>query len=79
MTAAFVGCAMQAGLLALTNRASFTTPEQWVMTAIAFVVYMLLGSAVVLGVWALGRYQRVRVGQLRLAQERAEQAVRERE
>ncbi|MDO5645521.1 MAG: histidine kinase [Dermabacter sp.] len=45
------------------------------ITAIIFTI----SSIVVLAVWALGRYQRVKVVQLRLARERASQAERERE
>jgi signal transduction histidine kinase len=77
MTAAFVGCAMQAGWVTVGS----WDPEHGALgpSVVSFIGLFLAGSMVLLGIWAVARYQRVRVDQLRMAREQAEQAVRERE
>jgi signal transduction histidine kinase len=76
LAAAFLGCAMQSLWASVLSMAM---ANDLLVTLAAFVAYFFLGSLVVLGTWALARYGRVRVDQLRLAREQVEQAVRERE
>lgn len=77
MSAAFLGCALQAGWVAVD---AWDPEYSSIGLSIAqFIGLFLAGSMVLLGIWAIARYQRVRVEQLDMAREQAEQAVRERE
>jgi signal transduction histidine kinase len=77
LIAAFLGCAMQAGWVTVdTWDPEFSSLPGSVAT---FIGLFLAGSMVLLGIWAVARYQRVRVEQLDMAREQAAQAVRERE
>ncbi|UEJ82621.1 sensor histidine kinase [Brachybacterium halotolerans subsp. kimchii] len=71
----FVGALLQSVALAFV----LGNGEVWYLQIVASIVVFMFGCALVLATWATGRYQRVRVDQLRMAREAAAQAVRERE
>ncbi|GAB2547497.1 sensor histidine kinase [Brachybacterium huguangmaarense] len=83
-----LGAALFGALLqALGIGATFTSvdPALWfdVRSATAALastgVTLVFGVVAVMGTWALGKYQRARIAQVRIARERAEDAERERE
>lgn len=82
LAAAFVGaflqaCAMIVSALWTAHRSALGVSAYELV--IVFCSSLFVGCVAVLGTWAIGRYQHVRVEQLRLARESAAQAVRQRE
>ncbi|PWH05315.1 two-component sensor histidine kinase [Brachybacterium endophyticum] len=78
-TFALVAGVIGAGMQAVATTFAMLSSEPWYFVTVSSVVFFVFGTALVLAVWATGRYQRVRVDQLRMAREAAAQAVRERE
>jgi signal transduction histidine kinase len=76
---ALIGGVLGAALQSVGLSIQLGGDEVWYLRIISSLVVFGFGCALVLAVWATGRYQRVRVDQLRMAREAAEQAVRERE
>ncbi|MGP9693837.1 sensor histidine kinase [Brachybacterium sp. AOP25-B2-12] len=74
LSAAILGAFLQAAATGLTDVSRGF--DAWLLL---FGVLSFGGCILVLGVWAMGRYQHARVDQLRLARERAVQAERDRE
>lgn len=77
--AAFFGAILQAGAMAATLAVSVRSAGELYEVVLVFAVSLFVGCVAVLGTWAIGRYQHVRVDQLRLARERAAQEVHQRE
>ncbi|GAA1489901.1 sensor histidine kinase [Brachybacterium sacelli] len=77
MGAGFLGVLCQAGYWAFVSYVTeYGGPLQ---AALAFAGLVTIGTITIVAVWALANLQRARVRQLALTQDRAEQAVRERE
>ncbi|MFC0674508.1 sensor histidine kinase [Brachybacterium hainanense] len=77
--AAFFGAFLQAAGVAVGVAGYAQSAQELLEAVIAFFSSLFVGCIAVLGTWAIGRYQHVRVDQLRLAREAAAQAVQQRE